>query len=172
MQVAVGSANGYPAAWISANGGSTWTRASGQTQGVLDRPGIQQLTSVTYGPDGWLAVGGVIAVAAEHPVVLSSGNGSVWAAADREAAFSQPGLVTEQAAAGPATRLRHRRLPGRRRPHHRRGLVVGGPDRLAPRGRRGVGQRRPGRAGRRGAQPADAGRHRGPARVRRGRLGR
>ena len=103
MQVAVGSANGYPAAWISANGGSTWTRAGGQAQGVLGRPGIQQLTSVTYGADGWLAVGGVIAVAAEHPVVLDSGNGSVWAAADGEAAFSQPGLFTEQAAAGPAT---------------------------------------------------------------------
>jgi hypothetical protein len=100
MQVAVGSANGYPAAWTSANGGSTWTRANGQTPGVFGRPGVQQLTSVTHGADGWLAVGGVIAVAAEHPVVLGSGNGSVWAAADGEAAFSQPGLVTEQAAAG------------------------------------------------------------------------
>jgi hypothetical protein len=56
---------------------------------------------VTFGPDGWLAVGGVIAVAAQHPVVLGSGNGSVWAAADGEAAFRQPGLFTEQAAAGP-----------------------------------------------------------------------
>jgi hypothetical protein len=101
MQVAVGSANGYPAAWTSANGGSSWTRANGQTQAVLDRPGVQQLTSVTFGADGWLAVGGVIAVAAQHPVVLGSGNGSVWTAADREAAFSQPGLFTEQAAAGP-----------------------------------------------------------------------
>ena len=98
-QVAVGSANGYPAAWVSANGGSTWTRATGQTPDVLERAGVQQLTSVTYGADGWLAVGGVIAVAAEHPVVLASGNGSIWAAADREPAFSQPGLVTAQAAA-------------------------------------------------------------------------
>jgi hypothetical protein len=102
MQVAVGSANGYPAAWLSANGGTTWTRANGQTPGVLDRPGVQQLTGVTYGPDGWLAVGGVIAVTAQHPVVLTSGNGSVWTAADGEAAFSQPGLVTEQAAASGA----------------------------------------------------------------------
>jgi hypothetical protein len=101
MQVAVGSANGYPAAWTSANGGVTWTQANGQTQAVLNRPGVQQLTSVTFGADGWLAVGGVIAVAAQHPVVLTSGNGSVWAAADREPAFSQPGLVTEQAAAAP-----------------------------------------------------------------------
>ena len=102
MQVAVGSANGYPAAWTSANGGSSWTRANGQTPAVLDRPGVQQLTSVTFGADGWLAVGGVIAVAAQHPVVLRSGNGSVWIAADREAAFGQPGLFTEQATAGPA----------------------------------------------------------------------
>jgi hypothetical protein len=102
-QVAVGSANGFPAAWFSANGGNTWTRAGGQAQAVLDRPGVQQLTSVTFGADGWLAVGGVIAVAAQHPVVLGSGNGSVWTAADREAVFSQPGLFTEQAAAEPAT---------------------------------------------------------------------
>ena len=101
-QVAVGSANGYPAAWTSTNGGITWTRANGQTQAVLDRPGVQQLTSVTFGADGWLAVGGVMAVATPHPVVLTSGNGSVWTAADAEPAFSQPGLVTEQTAAAPA----------------------------------------------------------------------
>jgi hypothetical protein len=99
VQVAVGSANGYLAAWTSANGGTTWTRATGQSPAVLDRPGVQQLTSVADGAGGWLAVGGVIAVAPPHPVVLTSGNGSAWAAADREPAFSQPGLVTEQAAA-------------------------------------------------------------------------
>jgi hypothetical protein len=99
VQVAVGSANGYLAAWTSANGGTTWTRATGQSPAVLDRPGVQQLTSVAYGADGWLAVGGVVAVAPPHPVVLTSGNGSAWAAADREPAFSQPGLVTAQAAA-------------------------------------------------------------------------
>jgi len=101
-QVAVGSANGYPAAWTSANGGTTWTRATGQSPAVLDRPGVQQLTSVAYGAEGWLAVGGVIAVAPQHPVVLTSGNGSAWTAADHEPAFSQPGLVTEQAAAAPS----------------------------------------------------------------------
>ena len=102
MQVAVGSANGYPAAWISGNGGTTWNRARGQTADVLDRPGVQQLTGVVYGADGWLAVGSVIAVAPQHPVVLTSGNGTTWTAADREPAFSQPGLVTEQAAANTA----------------------------------------------------------------------
>jgi hypothetical protein len=98
-QVAVGSANGYLAAWTSVNGGTTWTRAGGQTSAVLERPGVQQLTSVAFGADGWLAVGGVIAVAPTHPVVLTSGNGAMWATADNEPAFSQPGLVTEQAAA-------------------------------------------------------------------------
>ena len=125
MQVAVGSANGYPAAWTSANGGITWTRADGQTPAVLDRPGVQQLTSVTFGADGWLAVGGVIAVAAPHPVVLTSGNGSVWSAADAEPAFSQPGLVTEQAAAAPrqatsSSAIRPSRAAPSRRPGIRR----------------------------------------------------
>jgi hypothetical protein len=60
QQVAVGSANGFPAAWASADGGRTWRRGAGQTAAVLNRPGIQQLTSVTHGPFGWLAVGGAI----------------------------------------------------------------------------------------------------------------
>jgi hypothetical protein len=98
LLVAVGSANGFPAAWASAGGG-TWTRAVGRPTAALERPGVQQLTSVTYGPAGWLAVGGVVAVAAEHPVVIGSADGHVWTAADNEAAFSQPGLVTDAAAA-------------------------------------------------------------------------
>ncbi len=122
VQVAVGSANGYPAAWTSANGGTTWTRATGQSPAVLDRPGVQQLTSVAYGAEGWLAVGGVIAVAPQHPVVLTSGNGSAWTAADREPAFSQPGLVTEQAAAAPsagAPSAAHQRAAHQRAAHQR-----------------------------------------------------
>ena len=99
MQVAVGSANGFPAAWTSVNGGSSWTRATGATPAVLSRPGTQQLTSVTHGIMGWLAVGGVTANAAEHPVVVVSADGSSWQAADGERAFAAPGLFTEQAAA-------------------------------------------------------------------------
>ncbi len=101
MQVAVGSANGYPAAWASADGGSTWRHAAGATQAVFGRPGVQQLTSVTHGAAGWLAVGGVVAGAAPRPVVVSSAGGGSWRAADTEAAFGARGLVTEQAAAGP-----------------------------------------------------------------------
>ena len=99
MQVAVGSANGFPAAWTSVDGGSAWTRATGATPGVLDRPGSEQLTSVTHGNTGWLAVGGVTANAAEHPVVVISADGTSWQAADSESVFGVPGLFTEQAAA-------------------------------------------------------------------------
>jgi hypothetical protein len=99
MQVAVGSANGFPAAWTSVDGGSSWARATGSTPAVLSRPGSQQLTSVTHGTMGWLAVGGVTASAAEHPVVVVSANGTSWQAADNEAVFGASGLFTEQAAA-------------------------------------------------------------------------
>jgi len=99
MQVAVGSANGFPAAWTSVDGGSSWTRAAGATPAVLNRPGSQQLTSVTHGNMGWLAVGGVTANAAEHPVVVVSANGTSWQAADGQGVFGAPGLFTEQAAA-------------------------------------------------------------------------
>jgi len=99
MQVAVGSANGFPAAWTSVDGGSSWTRATGATPAVLNRPGSQQLTSVTHGNMGWLAVGGVTASAAEHPVVVVSANATSWQAADGETVFGAPGLFTEQATA-------------------------------------------------------------------------
>jgi len=98
-QVAVGSANGFPAAWTSVNGGISWTRATGATSAVLSRPGSQQLTGVTHGIMGWLAVGGVTASAAEHPVVVVSADGSTWQAADGEQAFAGPGLFTQAAAA-------------------------------------------------------------------------
>jgi len=114
QQVVVGSANGFPAAWMSADGGHAWHRATGLTPAVLTRPGIQQLTGVTHGSAGWLAVGGgtgatggggitgligVTGSAAGHPVVIGSADGSVWSAADGESVFTGSGLVTAQAAA-------------------------------------------------------------------------
>jgi hypothetical protein len=98
-QVAVGSANGFPAAWTSVNGGISWTRATGATPAVLSRPGTQQLTGVTHGTMGWLAVGGVTASAAEHPVVVVSADGGSWQAVDTEGSFAAPGLFTQAAAA-------------------------------------------------------------------------
>jgi hypothetical protein len=99
MQVAVGSANGYPAAWTSGNGGSTWTRAVGALPAVFGRPGSQRLTSVTHGPMGWLAVGNVTAAAPQRPVVVVSADGTSWQAADGERVFGTSGLFTEQTAA-------------------------------------------------------------------------
>ena len=98
-QVAVGSANGYPAVWTSGNGGSSWNRATGASPGVLQRPGTQQLTSVVHSPMGWLAVGGVIASAAEHPVVVVAADAASWQAVDSEPAFTGSGLFTQAAAA-------------------------------------------------------------------------
>jgi len=128
QQVAVGSANGFPAAWTSADGARTWRRAAGQTAGVLNRPGIKQLTSVAHGRFGWLAVGGQLGTAGgtasgtgaagaaemtgaagaadaagslpERPVVVVSADGRTWSAADGEAVFSGGGLTAVQAAAG------------------------------------------------------------------------
>jgi hypothetical protein len=101
-QVAVGSANGFPAAWVSTDGGSDWTRATGATPAVLGRPGSEQLASVAAGGAGWLAVGGVVSGTAQHPVVVVSQNGSTWSAADGEDAFAGRDVYTEQAAAGAA----------------------------------------------------------------------
>jgi hypothetical protein len=101
-QVAVGSANGYPAAWISTDGGSDWTRSIGANPAVMARPGSEQLTDVAVGGSGWLAVGDVVAGTAQHPVVLVSPDGMTWSAADSEPAFGGQDVYTEQAAAGTA----------------------------------------------------------------------
>jgi hypothetical protein len=100
-QVAAGSADGLPALWVSADGGSTWTRAAGATQAVLGRPGDEQLTGVAHGAAGWLAVGGGD-TAAQGPVVVGSADGKTWTALDGAAAFAGPGQVVTAAAADAA----------------------------------------------------------------------
>ncbi|HTB53817.1 MAG TPA: hypothetical protein VK719_01070, partial [Trebonia sp.] len=100
-QVAAGSADGFPALWVSADGGSTWTRAAGAAQAVLGRPGVEQLTGVAHGAAGWLAVGGG-ATAAQGPVVVGSTDGRTWTALDGAAAFAGQGQVVTAAAADPA----------------------------------------------------------------------
>jgi len=69
-QVAVGSADGYPAVWRKASGGS-WALVSSLPQ-VSASPGLTALTGVTHGSAGWLAVG------LPGPVVLTSANGTTW----------------------------------------------------------------------------------------------
>jgi hypothetical protein len=98
-QVAVGSANGFPAVWTSADGGSSWNHATGASPAVLSRVGTQQLTSVARAPMGWIAVGGVTASAPEHPVVVVSADATSWQAADNEQAFAGSGLFTQAVAA-------------------------------------------------------------------------
>jgi hypothetical protein len=99
-QVVVGSANGFPAIWASADSGTSWNRAGGVTPAVLNRPGVQALGGVVHGNAGWLAVGGVRAAAAPHPIVVTSKNGMTWQAADRERTFETRNADTLAAAAG------------------------------------------------------------------------
>ena len=69
-QIAVGSADGYPAVWQQAAGSASW-RLVTSLPVVSAYPGLSALTSVTHEPSGWLAVG-------PGPVVLTSADGSTW----------------------------------------------------------------------------------------------
>ena len=69
-QIAVGSADGYPAVWRQAPGSASWTLVSSMSV-ASGYPGLSALTGVTHGA-GWLAVGG------PGPVVLTSANGTTW----------------------------------------------------------------------------------------------
>jgi Protein kinase domain len=70
-QIAVGSADGYPAVWRQAPGGGAWALVSTPSPASGDQ-GPSALTSVTHGPAGWLAVGG------PGPVLLTSADGTTW----------------------------------------------------------------------------------------------
>jgi hypothetical protein len=96
-QVAAGSADGFPAIWTSTDGGVTWTRS---TSATLARAGVARLTGVAHGNAGWVAVGGVTADAAAHPVVVTSADGANWTAADTETAFAGANLSATAVAAG------------------------------------------------------------------------
>ena len=99
-QVAVGSANGFPATWFSANAGTNWVRGTGAPAAVLNRPGLQKLSGVVHGAAGWVAAGGVQSAAAQHPLVVTSADGRTWQVADPARAFAGAGLLTAGAAAG------------------------------------------------------------------------
>jgi hypothetical protein len=93
-ELAVGSADGYPAVWQSTPGGG-WRRVSALPV-VSAYPGLTALTSVTYGPSGWLAVG------TPGPVVLTSANGTTWQRARGGIEKDLGGLSAIAAAASPA----------------------------------------------------------------------
>ena len=98
QQIAVGSADGYPAVWRRASGGS-WTLVSSlslaQSQGGANA-GLSALTSVTHGAAGWLAVG------APGPFVWTSANGTTWQTAAGGITQGLAGVGAVAAASGPA----------------------------------------------------------------------
>jgi hypothetical protein len=94
VQIAVGSANGYPAVWRRAADG-TWTLVSSLALVATD-PHLRALTSVTHGPAGWLAVG------APGPVVLTSADGAIWGLAGGNITQDLAGAAAVAATAGPA----------------------------------------------------------------------
>jgi len=94
QQIAVGSANGYPAVWRRIPGG-TWTLVSSLGLVAAD-PHLRSLTSVTHGSAGWLAAG------APGPVVLSSADGEIWGVAGGNIAHDLAGVSAVATAAGPA----------------------------------------------------------------------
>jgi Protein kinase domain len=91
QQIAVGSADGYPAIWTKTARG--WTLVSSPSLVSAD-PSATALTSVTHGPAGWLAVG-------LGPVVFTSANGTTWQSATGPIARDLGSVVSVAAAGGP-----------------------------------------------------------------------
>jgi Protein kinase domain len=89
QEIAVGSADDYPAIWRKTAAGS-WTLASP----LPPVSGVSALTSVAHGAAGWLAVG------TPGPVAYTSANGITWQPAGSIAADLR-GVVGVATAAGP-----------------------------------------------------------------------
>ncbi len=96
QQVAVGSADGYPAVWRKASGNS-WVLVTPLTS-VPAGTGLTALTGVTHGSAGWLAVG------APGPYVATSADGTTWRFATGPGSISDDlaGVSAVATAAGPA----------------------------------------------------------------------
>jgi hypothetical protein len=98
QQIAVGSADGYPAIWRRTGGGA-WTLVSSlalaQSLAGTDTH-LRALTSVTHGPAGWLAVG------APGPVVLTSADGTDWGVASGGITQDLAGVSAVAVTSGPA----------------------------------------------------------------------
>lgn len=74
-QVAVGSANGYPAIWrrtLVDGSWTAWTLVSGTA--LFGQDTLGQITSITHGPSSWLAVGRV----GSGSITLTSPDGATW----------------------------------------------------------------------------------------------
>ena len=104
QQVAVGSADGYPAVWRKA-AGHPWSLVTSLAQ-VSAGQSLRTLTAVAHGRAGWLAVG------APGPAVFTSANGTTWQP-DGPAADDLAGVTPAVAAAGPAGYVIVGKLPAR-----------------------------------------------------------
>ena len=93
VQVAVGSADGYPAIWRRPDGGS-WTLVSSSAL-TSGQDHLAALTGVTRGPKGWLAVG------APGPVAFTSADGITWQPAAGNFVQDLAGVAAVAVAAGP-----------------------------------------------------------------------
>jgi len=89
-QIAVGSADGYPAVWRRVSEGP-WALVSSLAQVSAD-PDLAGLSAVAHGPHGWLAVG--------LGLVLTSTDGTNWQPAGA-ITHDLAGVSTVQAASGP-----------------------------------------------------------------------
>jgi eukaryotic-like serine/threonine-protein kinase len=94
-QIAVGSADGYPAVWRRALGTSSWTLVSPLSL-VSGSPGLAALSSVTHGPAGWLAAG------TPGPVIFTSANGISWQPAGGNIQQDLAGVAAVATASGPS----------------------------------------------------------------------
>jgi hypothetical protein len=93
-QIAVGSADGYPARWRKTSSGS-WALASSLPL-VSGTRGFANLTAVTHGSAGWLAVG------YPGPAIFSSADGITWRPVTGPMAQDLADVISISTAAGKA----------------------------------------------------------------------
>ena len=93
-QIAVGSADGYPAVWRKAPGGS-WSLVSSLSL-VSDISGLASLSSVSHGPAGWVTAG------TPGPVIYTSADGVSWQPAAGNITQDLANVAAVATASGPA----------------------------------------------------------------------
>ena len=93
-QIAVGSADGYPAVWRRALGTSSWNLVTSLSQ-VSGASDLAALSSVTHGSAGWLAAG------TPGPVIFTSTDGIHWQSAGGNIQQDLAGVAAVAAASGP-----------------------------------------------------------------------
>ena len=99
-EVIAGAANGRPALWVSADGGSNWTRAALGGPASLSQPGTGELAGVAHGRAGWVAAG-TAPGAAGGLLVVSSPDARAWSATGGQAGPAARSAVGAAVAAGP-----------------------------------------------------------------------